>query len=116
MENTVNVEKVSLTDRLRALFKWVLDPIGAFLESGVPDGEEAWIVVSGIAKVYYIGSTTHGQFCRVLVAADGGSAGQAIAEAVPTPPFATDKHFQEIGHCIESRTGAGLAKTVLHFN
>ncbi|MBL6961945.1 MAG: CDP-alcohol phosphatidyltransferase family protein [Anaerolineales bacterium] len=31
MENTVKVEKESLTDRLRSLFKWVLDPIGAFL-------------------------------------------------------------------------------------
>jgi CDP-diacylglycerol--glycerol-3-phosphate 3-phosphatidyltransferase len=31
VENTVKVEKVSLTDRLRVLFKWVLDPIGAFL-------------------------------------------------------------------------------------
>ena len=33
MENTVKVEKVSLTDRLRALFKWVVDPIAAFLNS-----------------------------------------------------------------------------------
>ncbi len=31
MENTVKTEKISLTDRLRALFKWALDPIGAFL-------------------------------------------------------------------------------------
>ena len=31
MENAVKVEKISLTDRLRSLFKWVLDPIGAFL-------------------------------------------------------------------------------------
>lgn len=31
MENTVKMEKVSLTDRLRTLFKGVLDPIGAFL-------------------------------------------------------------------------------------
>ena len=31
MENTVKTEKVSLTDRLRSLFKWVVDPIGAFL-------------------------------------------------------------------------------------
>lgn len=31
MENTVKVEKETLTDRLRSLFKWVLDPIGAFL-------------------------------------------------------------------------------------
>ena len=36
MENTVNavkIEKVSFTDRLRVLFKWVLDPIGAFFNS-----------------------------------------------------------------------------------
>jgi len=33
VENTVKVEKVSLTDRLRALFKWVVDPIAAFLNS-----------------------------------------------------------------------------------
>lgn len=31
MENTVKVEKISLTDRLRVLFKWLVDPIGAFL-------------------------------------------------------------------------------------
>ena len=33
MENTVKIEKVSLTDRLRILFKGVLDPIGLFLNS-----------------------------------------------------------------------------------
>ena len=31
MENTVETEKITLTDRLRALFKWLVDPIGAFL-------------------------------------------------------------------------------------
>ncbi len=31
MENTVKTEKVSFTDRLRTLFKWAIDPIGAFL-------------------------------------------------------------------------------------
>jgi len=31
VENTVKVERVSLTDRLRTLFKWMLDPIGTFL-------------------------------------------------------------------------------------
>ena len=33
MENSVKVEKISLTDRLRAMFKGVLDPIGSFLNS-----------------------------------------------------------------------------------
>ena len=31
MENTVKVEKISFTDRMRSLFKWLLDPIGIFL-------------------------------------------------------------------------------------
>ena len=42
--------------------------------------------------------------------------GQALSEALAAPPFATDKHFYEIGHVLESRVGAGLAKCILHFN
>jgi len=29
---------------------------------------------------------------------------------------ASDKHFAEVGHLLESRTGPGLAKTLIHFN
>jgi hypothetical protein len=91
--------------------------IGVFLESGVPDGSEAWIVVSGIADVYFWASTTRGYLARTGIASDTGEiAGQALSEAIPTSPFATDKHFCEIGHVLETRTGAGLAKVVLHFN
>ncbi len=93
------------------------DIVGVFYESGVADGSDAWIVVSGIAEVYFSGNTTLEHFARNLMAADGvGSAGQAISEAVPVAPFATDKHFMEIGHVIEARVGAGLAKIVMHFN
>lgn len=94
------------------------DCIGVFYESGIADGSEAWVVVAGIADVYYIGSTTNGHYAR-MSRDDGGESGvigQAISEAIPSTPFATDKHFQEIGHVLEARTGAGLAKTVLHFN
>jgi len=42
--------------------------------------------------------------------------GNAIAGAFPTSPFATDKHFQELGHSMQSRTGAGLARVNLRFN
>ena len=95
----------------------VPDAIGVFLESGVADGAEAWIVVSGRADVYFSGSTTRGHLARVGLTIDTGEvAGQAISEPYPTSPFATDKHFAEIGHVLESRTGAGLAKCVLHFN
>jgi hypothetical protein len=105
----------------RAVAKVVVDvpsAIGVFYESGVADGSEAWVVVSGVADVYFVGNTTRGHLARTFLTADGGSyvAGQALSEAFPTPPFASDKHFCEIGHVLESRTGAGLAKVNLHFN
>lgn len=93
------------------------DPIGIMYSSGTADGADCWVVVNGMAKVRFISSTTRGLFCRVTVAADtGDQAGYAIAEAVPTSPFATDKHFQEIGHCLETRANSGLASCMLHFN
>ena len=92
------------------------DPMGIIYNAGVPDGGLIWVVISGKADVYYGGNVTAGTFSRACVTADSISAGQAISEALPTPPFATDKHFQEIGHPMESRVGAGLALTNLHFN
>lgn len=93
------------------------DPIGIVLDSGVPDGEEMWITTNGLAKVFYIGSVTIHYFARVTVSGDtGNEAGKLIAEPVPSPPFASDKHFQECGHVKESRVGAGLALTYVHFN
>jgi hypothetical protein len=93
------------------------DCIGVFLDAGIADGAEAWVVVSGIADVYFFSSTTRGHYARVGVTADTGEGpGKALSEAVPSSPFATDKHFAEIGHVLESRTGAGLAKCCLHFN
>jgi hypothetical protein len=95
----------------------VPDAIGVFYESGVPAGAEAWIVISGIADVYFVGNTTRGHLARTFVAGEGSYAtGQALSEAVPSNPFSDAKHFCEIGHILESRTGAGLAKVVLHFN
>jgi hypothetical protein len=91
--------------------------IGVFLETGGADDTMAWVVISGMAEVYFSGSATRGHMARVGVSQDIGEVnGQAISEAVPTSPFATDKHFAEIGHVAQSRTGAGLARVVLHFN
>lgn len=95
----------------------VPDCIGVCYEAGVADGQDMWVVVSGIADVYFWANTVRGNFARIGWDTDTGeAAGQAISEAVPTTPFATDKHFGEIGHVLETRTGAGLAKCVLHFN
>ena len=91
--------------------------IGVFLDSGVPDGQLAWVVVAGRACVYFWDSTVPGYLARTGLAADTGEvSGQAMAETYPTAPFSTDKHFCEIGHCLETRTGAGLALVNLHFN
>jgi len=100
------------------IVKDVPDPIGVFYESGIADGSKAWIVVSGVAYVYFVGNATRGHIARGFLTADGASyvTGQAMSEAVPSSPFNVDKHFYEIGHVLESRTGAGLARVVLHFN
>lgn len=95
----------------------VPDPIGVVYEAGVSDGSEMWVVTNGYADIYFIGNATRGHIARGFVTGDAGYvAGQAVSEAFPTSPFATDKHFYEIGHVIQSRTGAGLARCVLHQN
>lgn len=93
------------------------DTIGVLAEDGILQGQPVWVIYSGAADVYFSGSTTRGHFARSCIATDAGAtAGQAISEAIPASPFATDKHFCEIGHVLQSRTGAGLAKCILHFN
>lgn len=103
---------------VKLIVKDIPNPIGVFYESGIADGQYTWVVVSGIADVYYVASTTRNYFCRGFLTTDGGSyvAGQALNEALPSSPFASDKHFYEIGHVLETRTGEGLAKTLIHFN
>jgi hypothetical protein len=95
----------------------VPNPIGIVYDAGVADGGECWVVISGMADVYYNGNVTRNTFARGFITGDAGYvSGQALSEAVPTAPFATDKHFYEIGHPVASRTGAGLCLTALHFN
>lgn len=93
------------------------DPFGIMLDDGVPDGLPIWVVISGKAFVFFVNAATRGLFARMTRGADvGAAAGKAISEALPVPPFATDKHFQEIGHILETTIGAGLALVNLHFN
>lgn len=93
------------------------DPIGIIYDDGIPNGEYIWIVIQGKAQVLYSTPVTRGTFSRVPQSGDGSAtAGYAINEALPVPPFSNDKHFQEIGHPIESRGTPGLAMTMIHFN
>ena len=92
------------------------DQIGVVYDAGIADGNDCWLVQFGKAYIYFEAAVTRGEFVRSQVAADGGTVGYAVAEAAPGSPFATDKHFQEIGHVLESTGGAGLALCLLHSN
>ncbi len=95
---------------------------GVFLDAGVADGDEAWVVISGIADVAMGDDTaaTRGYWVRT----SGTEAGYANAET-PAPPLGgvpeLDAHMTEIGHCIENVSAGGggthiLARCLLHFN
>ena len=79
------------------------------MNAGIADASDTWIIVSGIADVLTdSGGSARGD--RMISSATAGSADVwNVGGAVAT-------HFLEIGHCIETRTGAGLARCVLHFN
>jgi hypothetical protein len=91
--------------------------IGVVYESGVADGSECWIVVSGIAEVLLKNSTGSlaGGWAymsdvagRMITASDppGGTIG------------ALDNHMKEIGHSIQYHAGGTdvLVKIIMHFN
>lgn len=87
--------------------------IGVFLESGIADSAEAWVVVAGIADVAF--DDNHGPTRGDWVAAS--EPGYAISQASPA---AAPQHFDEIGHCVETVAAGGagthvLARCVLHF-
>ncbi len=93
--------------------------IGVFLDAGVSDGSEAWVVISGIADVAMEDNTTatRGNWVRTSIT----EAGYADATNAFPPSPAAFTHFNEIGNCIETVTATGigthvLARCVLHFN
>jgi hypothetical protein len=93
-----------------------VDPIGVFYESGIADGDEAWIVVAGIAYVA-LGdneATTRGNWVETHNAEAG------YADATAASPAASPGHFEEIGHALESVAAGGggthvLARCTIHF-
>jgi hypothetical protein len=98
-----------------------VDPIGVFLDDGVPDGNKAWIVIHGMADVAMKNNTatTHGNWLKV-----SDEAGYADATLTAPPGGGIpeiDEHFLEMGHCMQSVAAGGegthiLARCVLHYN
>lgn len=112
VKGTVVSPSSSVNNGVSKIVVDIPNPIGVIYEDGVPNGGEVLE-----AEVYYIGNVTRGGLARGFLTGNAGYvAGQAMWEALPSAPFATDKHFYEIGHPAVSRTGPGLALTHLHFN
>ncbi len=95
------------------------ETFGVFLDSGVANNAEAWVVISGIADVAMEDNTTatRGNWVRSSIT----EAGYADATNAAPPSPAAFSHFNEIGNCIETVTATGegthiLARCVLHFN
>lgn len=109
--NVVTVyDATAINNAVQKIVVDVPTPIGVFYENDIADGSEAWVVVAGIADVYFIGDAAIGNIARGFVTGDSGYVtGQAMAEAANSSAY-------KIGHVLESRTGAGLAKVVLQFN
>ena len=118
VKGTVVTNSTTTANGFQKIIVDVPNPIGVVYQADVADGSLCWVTVTGKAKVYFVGDTTLGHFARGFLTADGESyvTGQALSEALPASPFTDAKHFYEICHVIEARTGAGLASVVLHFN
>jgi hypothetical protein len=91
-----------------------INPIGVVYEDGIADGSECWVVIAGIADILIEDGTaaTRGNFVRT------GSTTAGRADMASGSPASQAVHFQEVGHCIESK-GSGTdvkAKAMIHFN
>lgn len=94
------------------------DCIGIVYEDGIADGEECYIVISGVAEVLIEDGTasTHGNWVESSTVSGRADATQALPAGGTIAEL--QNHFKEIGHCIESKTAGTdvLAKCVIHFN
>ena len=84
-------------------------PIGVFLDAGVADGSEAWVVISGIADVLADSNGWLNGDRVIMSMATTAGTGQASNTPVPSV------HLTEIGHALEDATSA-LGRCILHFN
>ncbi|MDD2365163.1 MAG: hypothetical protein PHN84_03270 [Desulfuromonadaceae bacterium] len=96
-----------------------IDPCGVILNSGVSDGSDVWVVVSGVAEVLLEDSTaaTRGYWARTSIT----QAGRAnITAAVPAGGTITaiEAHMKEVGHSLESVTAGTnkLCRIFFHTN
>jgi hypothetical protein len=90
---------------------------GIVYDSGVADGSDCWVVVSGIAEVLMKDGVApiRGDWCKC---ADTDGRAEATVPPVGIGALTVSEHFKEVGHCLESKAAGTdvLAKVLLHFN
>ena len=91
-------------------------PVGIVYEDGIPNGEECFVVVSGIADILLKNGTTATRGYWVGMSDADGRAYTAFHTGTTPPEQAI--HNLEIGHCMETKAAGTnvLARCVLHFN
>lgn len=94
------------------------DTIGVVYESGIADGAECWVVISGIAQVLLADGTASTRGYWTYADAVDGRANATLSLPSGGNIAALENHFKEIGHCLESKAAGTnvLAKVMLHFN
>ncbi len=91
------------------------EAMGIFYDADVADGDECYVVVSGLGEILLDDNVAavHGNWM-----ACGTEEGYARTS---TSPAAAPNHFEEVGHCIESKSAEGEGTHILcmcsvHFN
>jgi len=94
------------------------DAIGVVADSGIADGQMAWIIMQGIADVLLEDGTvsTRGNFVFASTVDARANASQAIPDGGTIASI--NEHFKEIGHCLETKSAGTnvLCKAIIHFN
>lgn len=85
------------------------DPFGVFLDNGIADGEEAWIVIFGKALVK-ADANGFSRADRIVMSVT--TDGRVVGNNAPS----VAAHFTEVGHALEDAAANALGKCILHFN
>lgn len=94
-----------------------VSPVGVMYSAGVADGGDVWVVTAGKAYILTANAATASGYMRTCWTGDtNAEAGKGYWEQAPVKPSATDKHFSEIGHNLETTAGAGLVLCEIHKN
>jgi hypothetical protein len=83
--------------------------IGLFLDDGIADGQEAWVVIAGISLVK-ADPNGYSKGDRIVISTTTN--GRGVANNAP----AVAAHFTEIGHALQDAAANSTARCVLHFN